>query len=47
MEQLLLQLLIKQRILAVYHGFHWLVFATKLLTTKLHSHCVKVGVGKF
>jgi len=36
MVQLLLKLLLKQRILAVYHDFHWLLVATKLLTAKLH-----------
>jgi len=25
---------------SVHHNFHWLVFATKLLTTKLHSRYV-------
>ena len=41
MIQFLLKLLLKQRILAVSHDFHWLLFATKLLTTKLHSRYVK------
>ena len=31
------------RILAVYHDFHWLLVAKKLLTAKLHSRHVKVG----
>jgi len=37
MVQFLLKNLLKQRILAVYHGFHWLLAAKKLLTAKLHS----------
>ena len=58
MVQFLLNFLLKQRILAVYHDFHWLLVATKLLTAKLHSRYVKdsggdvgefgkVGVGYF
>jgi len=30
-----------QRILAVYHDFHWLLVSTKLLTAKLHSRYVE------
>jgi len=33
MVQFLLKLLLKQRILAMYHDFHWLLVAQKLLTT--------------
>jgi len=33
MIQINLKLLLKQRILAVYHSFNWLLVATKLLTT--------------
>jgi len=33
--------LLKQRILAMYHDFQWLLVATKLLTAKLHSRYVK------
>jgi len=36
MVQFLLKFLLKLRILAVYHDFHWLLVATKLLTAKLH-----------
>ena len=36
MIQLPLKLLLKQIIFAVYHDFHWLLVATKLLTAKLH-----------
>jgi len=50
MVQFLLVLLLKQIILAVYHDFHWLLAATKLLATKRQSRFVKesesgVGVG--
>ena len=41
MVELLLKLLMKPRIVAVHHDFHWLVFATKLLTAKLHSRYIK------
>jgi len=41
MVQFLMKLLLKQRILAVHNGFHWLIVATKLLTAKLHSLYVK------
>ena len=37
MVKFLLKLLLKQIFLAVYHDFHWLFFATKLLTANLHS----------
>jgi len=37
MVQFLLELLLKQRILAVRHDFHWLLIATKFLTVRLHS----------
>ena len=37
MVQCLLKLLLKQRILSVYHDFYRLLVATKLLTAKLHS----------
>jgi len=33
--------LLKQKIFAVHHDFHWLLVATKLLTAKLHSRYVK------
>jgi len=33
----ILKLLLKQKIDAVHHDFHWLLIATKLLTAKLHS----------
>jgi len=42
MVQLFLKLLMKQKILAVHHNFHCLVFATKLLIAKLHSRYVKL-----
>ena len=46
--QFLLRFLLKQRLLAVYHDFHWLLVATKFLTAKLHSLYVKaLGVGNF
>jgi len=41
MVQLFLKLLLKQIILVVYHDFHWVLVATKLLTAKLHSLNVK------
>ena len=41
MVQFLLKRLLKQRILAVYHDFNWLLIATKLLKAKLHSLYVK------
>jgi len=41
MVQFSLKLLLKQIILAVYHDFHWLLAATKLLTTKLHSDYIQ------
>ena len=50
MVQFLMKLLLKQRIQAVYHDFHWLLLATKLFTAKLHSLYVKgseSGVGIF
>jgi len=43
--QFLLTLLLKQRILAVYHHFHSLLVATKLLTAKLHLLYEGVGVA--
>jgi len=51
--QFLLKLLLKQRLLAVYHDLHWLLVATKLLEAKLHSRSRTVGnfgkvrVGRF
>jgi len=36
--------LLKQRILAVNRDFHWFLFATKLLTAKLHPCYVKESV---
>jgi len=36
-----MKLLLKQRILAVYHDFHGVLVATKFLATKLHSLYVK------
>jgi len=39
--QFILKLLLKRRILAEHHDFHWLLVATKLLTAKLHSCYVK------
>jgi len=50
MVQFLLKLLLKQKILAVYHDFHWLLVAVKLLTAKLNSRYVNesgVAVGNF
>ena len=56
MVRFLLKFLLKLRILAVYHDFHWLLVATKLLTAKLHSCYAKesksgvgggVGIGNF
>jgi len=46
MVRFLLKLLLKQRILAVHHDFHWLLLATKLLTAKLHSRYVKELVSE-
>jgi len=46
MVQFLLKLLLKEMILAVYHDFHWLLVATKLLTAKLHSCYVKESVSE-
>jgi len=46
MVQFLLKLLLKQEILAVYHIFHWLLIATKLLTAKFHWCYVKKWVSK-
>ena len=40
LAQFLMKLL-WNRILAVYHGFHWVLVATKLLAAKLHSLYVK------
>jgi len=37
MVQVVLKLLLKQRILAVHHDFHRLLVSTKLLAAKLHS----------
>jgi len=39
--EFLLKLLLTQRILAVYHDFHWVLVATKFLTVKCHSLYVK------
>ena len=39
--QFLMKLLLKQRILAMYHDFHGVLVATKFLATKLHSLYVK------
>jgi len=39
--QFLFKLLLKQRIIAVHHDFHWLLLATKLLTAKPHSRYVE------
>jgi len=36
-----MKLLLKQRILAVYHDFHWVLVATKFLAAKLHPLYVK------
>jgi len=36
-----MKLLLQQIIFAVYHDFHWVLVATKLLTAKLHSLYVK------
>jgi len=41
MVQFLMKLLLKQRILAVYHDFHYVLVATKFLTVKFHSGYVK------
>ena len=41
MVQFLLKLLLKQRIIAVQHDFHWLLVAAKLLTAKVHSRWVR------
>jgi len=37
----ILKLVLKQKILAVRHDFHYLLVAAKLLTAKLHSRYVK------
>jgi len=47
-----LKLLLKQKLLAVYHDFYCLLIVTKLSTAKLHSRYVQgvgsgVGVGNF
>jgi len=50
MLQFLMKHLLKQRILAVHHDFHWVLVATKILTAKLHPHSAQesgVGVGHF
>jgi len=48
MLQFLLQILLKHIILAVHHHFHWLLVATKLLTTQLHALNVNESdVGNF
>ena len=52
MVQIVFKLLLKQWILALYHNFHWLLVATRLLTAKLHSRYVKesqsgVRVGNY
>ena len=39
--QFLMKLLLKQRILAVFHDFHRVLVATKFLVAKLHSLYVK------
>jgi len=39
-------LLLKQRILAMYHDFHWVLVATKFFAAKLHL-LYGVGVGNF
>jgi len=39
--QFLIKLLLKQRILAVYLDFHWVLIATKFLVAKLHLLYVK------
>jgi len=41
MVQILLKLLLKKIILDVYHDFHWLPAATKLLTATLYFRYVK------
>jgi len=41
MVQFLMKLLLKQRILAVYHDFHWVLVAIIFLTAKLYSLYVK------
>jgi len=46
MIQFLLKFLLKPRILAVYHAFHLLLVATKLLTAKLHPRHVKESVSE-
>jgi len=38
--QFLMKLLLKQRILAVYHDFHWVLVATKFMVAKLFIHFV-------
>ena len=49
--QFFLKHLLKQKILAVYHEFHWLIVSTKLLTAKLHSRYepnnIKSGLSEF
>ena len=37
----LMKLLLKQRVLAVYHDFHWVLVAIKFLAAKLHSLYLK------
>ena len=45
MVQFLLKLSLKQIIIAVYHDFHWLLVATKLLAVRLHSRYVTESVS--
>jgi len=42
--QCILKLRLKQRILAVYHDFHSLLAATKLLISKLHPRYVEESI---
>jgi len=41
MVQFFMKLLLKQRTDVVYHDFHWLLIATKLLEVTLHFVYVK------
>jgi len=46
MAQFLLKLLLKRKILAVYHDFHRLLLSAKLLTAILNSRYVKETVSE-
>jgi len=47
MVQIFIKLLLKQRIIPVYHDFHWVLVATKFLTAKHHSFMLKSPSRQF